>query len=370
MTSVHSKPECTDVEILDWKNIVLDSTHRVYSALKSPSFDLEKPFLPVSIAGIGSYLPSRIVTNAELEDRLSLVPGWIERRTGVLERRVADDETTVSMAVSAARVALLRANLEPTDVDAIILASSAPQQAIPCTAALVQAALGATDGKSACWDINATCLSFLFALHSAAQSITLGQYERVLICSSEIPSGSVNPLEANTATLFGDASAAVILTRSPNQSGIHGARFKTFSSAAHLTEFRGAGTLHRPQHTHGRPDLNYFNMDGPAIFRHALTHMKPFMDDFLAHIAWTPADVDALVPHQASRHGIQSVSTRLGFTPSQVITNIATRGNCVAASIPLALCEALEAGLIRRGQRVVLAGTAAGLTLGALALTV
>lgn len=327
-------------------------------------------FLPVTMAGIGSYLPNRIVTNAELETRLSLPAGWIAQRTGVLERRMATSETTVSMAVSAAQIALQRANLEPSDLDAIIVASSAPQQAIPCTAALVQAALGAPDGKSACWDINATCLSFLFALHSAAQSITLGQHERVLICSSEIPSGSVNPSESSTATLFGDASTAAVLTRSSDGAGIHGARFKTFSSAAHLTEFKGAGTLHRPQHTHHQPDLNYFSMDGPAIFRHALTHMKPFMDAFLASLEWLPADVDAFVPHQASRHGIQAVSTRLGFTPQQVVTNIALRGNCVAASIPLALCEALESGRIERGQRVVLAGTAAGLTLGAVALTI
>ncbi len=327
-------------------------------------------FLPVTIAGIGSYLPSRTVTNAELETRLSLPAGWIGRRTGVLERRVAEHETTVSMAVSAARVALQRANLEPSDLDAIIVASSAPQQAIPCTAALVQLALGAPDGMSACWDLNATCLSFLFALHSAAQSIALGQYERVLICSSEIPSGSVDPSEPSTATLFGDASAAIVLTRSNSGAGLHSARFQTFSSAAHLTEFKGAGTLHRPQHTQDQPDLNYFSMDGPGIFRHALTHMKPFMDAFLSSLEWTPADVDAFVPHQASRHGIEAVSTRLGFTAQQVVTNIALRGNCVAASIPLALCEALEAGQIKRGQRVVLAGTAAGLTIGAVALTI
>ena len=330
---------------------------------------MSQMFLPVSIAGVGSYLPSRIVTNAELEARLGLPAGWIARRTGVLERRIVADEPTVFMAVSAARVALRRANLEPADIDAIIVASSAPQQAIPCTAALLQAALGAPDGASACWDINATCLSFLFALHSAAQAIALGQYQRVLICSAEIPSGSVNPLEPSTATLFGDASAAAILTRSSGQSGIHGASFQTFSSAAHLTQFKGAGTLHRPQHTRDQPDLNYFAMDGPGIFRHALTHMNPFMNAFLAGVSWTPADVDAFVPHQASQHGIQAISTRLGFTPAQVITNIALRGNCVAASIPLALCEALESGRVKGGQRVVLAGTAAGLTLGALALT-
>ncbi len=325
--------------------------------------------MPVTIAGLGAYLPERVVKNAELEARFGLAPGWIARRTGVLERRYASErDTTVSMAVEAAQLALERAGVKLAAVDAIIGASSAPQQAIPCTAALVQRALGAPDGASACWDVNTTCLSFLFALHSAAQNIALGQYKNVLIFSSEIASPSLDPDDPQSATLFGDAAVAAVVRVSTDASAIHGARFQTFSSGASLTEIRGGGTLHRPPFAIDRPELHLFRMDGPAIFRHALTHMKAFVDSFMDGIGWQPEDLDAFVPHQASRHGVEQVHKRLGFQASQVVTNLATRGNCVAASIPLALCEAVSSGRIARGDRVVLAGTGAGLTFGALAL--
>ena len=339
--------------------------------------------LAVRIAGLGTYLPERVVTSAELEVQLGLVSGWIAKRTGVLERRYATDETTVSQAVCAAQIALERAGMTVENLDAIIGANLA-QQTIPCTAALLQKALGAPDGSSACWDVNATCLSFMMALHSAALLIAAGQYRTVLIFSSEIASPSLNPLEPESASLFGDAAAAVVLTSSEQSglassglasSGFDGqpsrllaAKFQTFSSGSHLTELLGGGTLHRPQTTYDHPELNMFHMDGPAIFKHAARHFPPFLESFLAGIAWTVASVDALVPHQASGHGVLSISSRLGFKPEQVVYNLPTRGNCVAASMPLALAEAVESGRIRRGDRVLLAGTAAGLTLGAIAL--
>src|SRR5687768_11227363 len=145
--------------------------------------------LPVSIAGLGSYLPERRVTSAELERRFDLSPGWVERVTGVRERRYAgESETTAGMAAAAARQALERAGLEPRDLDAIIGASSGPQQLIPCTAALVQRQLEAPDGRSACFDMNATCLGFLLALQTAAHMIAAGVYRTVLIFSAEKPS--------------------------------------------------------------------------------------------------------------------------------------------------------------------------------------
>jgi 3-oxoacyl-[acyl-carrier-protein] synthase III len=323
--------------------------------------------LAVRIAGLGSYLPERIVTNTELEVKFGLQPGWISKRTGVLERRYATHETTVSQAVAASQVALERCGIQLEQIDAIIGANLA-QQTIPCTAALVQKALGAPDGSSACWDVNATCLSFMMALHSAAVLIASSQYKTILIFSSEIASPSLNPLEPESASLFGDAAAAIVLTASDDSSLI-GATFQTFSSGSHLTELLGGGTLHRPQFTQGQPELNLFHMDGPAIFKHAARTFPPFLETFLTNIGWEVSSIDALVPHQASGHGVQSISSRLGFTPKQVIFNLPTRGNCIAASIPLALTEAVEAGRIQRGDRVVLAGTAAGLTLGAVALT-
>jgi 3-oxoacyl-[acyl-carrier-protein] synthase III len=325
-----------------------------------------RPF-NIRLSGLGTYLPERVVTNAELKQQLNLPKGWIEGRTGVLERRYATHETTVSQAVCAAKKALNDARLAPRDIDAIIGASSYPQQAIPCTAALVQRELGAPDGLSACFDINATCLGFLFALHYAAQAIHLAFFKRVLIFSSEIASPSLNPNEPESFTLFGDAAAAVIVEAS-DESCFHGAAFKTFSSGAPLTQVLGGGTLHRPG-TNYNPDFNLFTMDGPAVFKHASRTMKPFMDEFLGAICWKPSDVNAFVPHQASRYAVAYLSSRLGFQQNQVILNLPTRGNCVAASIPLALAEAVYAKRIKRGDKVLLTGTAAGLTLGAVALT-
>ena len=328
--------------------------------------------LAVRIAGLGAYLPERIVTNVELEVRFGLQPGWIAKRTGVLERRYATHETTVSQAVAASQIALERSGIKLEEINAIIGANMA-QQTIPCTAALVQKALGAPDGSSACWDVNATCLSFMMALHSAALLIAAGQYKNILIFSSEIASPSLNPLEPESASLFGDAAAAIVLTVSTDLttstgSSLIGAKFQTFSSGSHLTQLLGGGTLHRPNTTLEHPELNLFHMDGPAIFKHAARTMPAFLKGFLNSIGWTISSIDALVPHQASGHGVQSISSRLGFRPEQVIYNLPTRGNCVAASMPLALTEAVESGRIQRGDRVLLAGTAAGLTLGAIAL--
>lgn len=321
----------------------------------------------VRITGLGSYLPERVVKNEELEQKLNLPAGWIEQHTGVLERCYATHETTVSQAVVASKQALENARLTTRDIDAIIGASSFPQQAIPCTAALVQRGLGAPDGLSTCFDINSTCLSFLFALHYAAQAIHIGFFKRVLIFSSEIASPSLNPKEPESFTLFGDAAAAVIVEAS-SHSYLHGAAFKTFSSGAHLTQVLGGGTLHRPG-TSYNPDFNLFTMDGPAVFKHASRTMKPFMDEFLESIIWTPQNVNAFVPHQASRYAVEYISSRLGFQQEQIILNLPKRGNCVSASIPLALAEAVHAKRIKRGDKVLLTGTAAGLTLGAVALT-
>ena len=327
--------------------------------------------LPVKIAGLGWYLPERCVTNALLEEQFGISADWIERATGVRERRYVTNETTVSMGAAAARMALEDANLRVHDLDAIISASAAPQQAIPCTAALLQQELKAPDGASACFDINATCMSFLFALHTAAHLIAAGVYRTVLLCSSERASHSLNPAERESIALFGDAAAAAVITASQADEGsnIWHALFETYSSGAHLTEILGGGTLHHPNDPATTPEMNLFHMHGPAVFKQASLVLAPFLERFFSTLGWERDQVDAVVPHQASRHGLELLTRRLGFNSEQVINHLAQRGNCVSASIPLALAEATYSGRIRRGDRVLLIGTGAGLTLGALALT-
>jgi 3-oxoacyl-[acyl-carrier-protein] synthase-3 len=327
--------------------------------------------LRIKIAGLGWYLPAQRVANTQLEERIGLSAAWVERVTGVCERRYVTTETTLSMAALAAQMALTDAGLHADDLDAIICASSAPLQAIPCTAALLQRAIAAPDGASACFDLNATCLSFLFALQTAAHLVAAGAYHTVLLCSSEAASLSLNPDEHESVALFGDAAAAAIITRSTadEESMIWHSLFETHSSGADLTQLLGGGTLHHPNNPTTTPEMNLFHMRGPAVFKQGLALIEPFVDRFFSTLGWERGQVDALVPHQASRHAIDVLTRRLGFHHEQVINALALRGNCVSASIPLTLAEAVHNGTIRRGNRVVLIGTGAGLTLGALALT-
>ncbi|GAC1358157.1 MAG: beta-ketoacyl-ACP synthase III [Ktedonobacteraceae bacterium] len=327
--------------------------------------------LPVKIVGLGWYLPARRVTNAQLEDRLGVPAARIERVTGVRERRYVTTETTLGMATAAAHMALEDARLRADALDAIICASSAPEQAIPCTAALLQRALAAPDGASACFDLNATCLSFLFALQTAAHLVAAGAYRTVLLCSSEPASLSLDPAARESAALFGDAAAAVVITRSApgDKSAIWHSLFETHSSGADFTRIVGGGTLHHPNNPTTTPEMNLFQMQGPEVFKQGLALIEPFVERFFAALDWKRAEVDAVVPHQASRHAIDVLTRRLGFRAGQVIDALALRGNCVSASIPLTLAEAVHAGTIQRGNRVLLLGTGAGLTLGALALT-
>ena len=327
--------------------------------------------LPVQIAGMGTYLPDHIITSAALETQLHLPVGWIERVAGVRERRYALTETASGMAATACARALAAAGIDRGDIDLIVGASSGPQQLIPCTAALVQRALGAPDGRSACYDVGATCLSFLFALHQVAHLISAGVYRRALIFSSEVSFRSLNPAEPESAVLFGDSAVAAVVTAAlPGAaSALHHARFETHASGADLTRLLGGGSLHHPNDPATTPEDNMFHMDGSGVFKKAVRLVGPFLDTFLAETGWQRAEIDCVVPHQASRHGVELLTARLGFRHDQVFTNLAIRGNCIAASIPLALAEAAEVGIVRRGSRVLLIGTGAGLTIGAVALT-
>ena len=231
------------------------------------------------------------------------------------------------------------AGMQPSDLDAIIGASASVRQAIPCTAAFVQRELGAPDGKSACFDINATCLGFVFALQTAAHLIAAGVYQTVLIFSSEIATFSRNPKQWESAVLFGDGAAAAVVTAAqPDEtSAIWHTRFATYSSGADLTQFVGGGTLHHPNDPATRPEMNMFDMDGPAVFKKAVRLVPAFLDEFSKELGWKNQDYDQVVPHQASGHGLKLLTTRFGFHPERVFIHIQERGNCIAASINIGL---------------------------------
>lgn len=326
--------------------------------------------LPVRLLGSGSFLPERCVTNAELERELHLDAGWIERATGIRERRRGTDDSTISMAFAASTRALEAACTRADELDLIVGAASAPHQAVPCTAALLQRALEAPNGKSACFDVNSTCLSFLNALQVASHLVASGAHRRALVFASEVTRHSIDPSEPESAVLLGDGAAAVVIERSPADSNacLIAAHFETHSSGSELTVCRGGGTSQHPNDPSTTHAMNLFHMNGPGIYRMASRLLDPFLDEILSRAGWTRGDVDHVVPHQASGPGIDLLTRLCGLRAEQVVRNVETRGNCAAASLPIALSEAIVEGRLRRGERVLLIGTGAGLTLGAIAL--
>jgi 3-oxoacyl-[acyl-carrier-protein] synthase-3 len=324
----------------------------------------------VKIAGIGKYLPENRVTSAELESRLQLQPGWIEHKTGVVERRHARGETQSQMGARAARAALEDARLQLSDVDLIICASGSPEQCIPCTAVLIQRELGAEAHGIPCFDVDSTCLSFLFGLEVAASFLASGVYRTVLVVSSELASVGVNWKEAESSVLMGDGACAVVVTQSreTEDSVMYPAAFTTFSEGAELARIQGGGTRFHPNNPETRPEMNLFHMEGPKIFRLAQKASVPFVDRYLKDLSWEADSLDAVVPHQASLFAVRMTAKACGFDPRKLIENIQTHGNCLAASIPMALHDGIRSGRIRRGDRVLLAGTAAGVSVGTMAV--
>jgi 3-oxoacyl-[acyl-carrier-protein] synthase-3 len=214
-------------------------------------------------------------------------------------------------------------------------------------------------------------LSFLIGLHQASQAIASGCASRVLVFSSEIGNYMRDFSEPESAVLLGDGAAAAVQTRTEpgESSAVHGGVFETHSSGADLTACLGGGTLHHPNDPNTTPAMNRFHMNGRAVFKMARKLVRPFIDRCLDQFAWNRDDVDVVVSHQASGPGVTLLEQLGGFRSEQIFRNLRLRGNCVAASIPLALAEAVDAGIVQRGQRVVLTGSGAGLSLGAVAIT-
>jgi len=321
----------------------------------------------VRIAAFGTYLPPEVITTSDLERRWGTPVGRVLRVTGVQERRYETTKTSAAMAAAAARHALATAGLSLADIDVLMGASAVPQQVLPCMASLIQRELEETEGAF-CFDVNATCLSFMAALHMAALLISSGEADRILICSSERASQSLNPREWESAGLFGDGAAAAIVTRAlPGEASIiEGCRFETYASGAHLATALGGGTFRHPNDPQTKREDNLFHMDGPGILRFGAERYDRFLEKFLTEAGRKVSDYDFVVPHQASRSALHLLTARWGFRQEQIVRNLAHRGNCVAASIPLAFAEAVESGQIQRGHRILMTGTAAGISLGAL----
>jgi 3-oxoacyl-[acyl-carrier-protein] synthase III len=326
--------------------------------------------LPLKITGLGRYLPKRIVLNSELEKMCGLSTGWVERRNGVRERRWVTDETSSFMSAEAAREALEEAKLKPAQLDLIINASGTGEQAIPDTGALIQRQLGLGSSGIPAMTVHTTCLSFVAGMDVAANFLQNGRYKNILIASCDVASCGINPSEPESASLVGDAAAAVVVTR-PTQgekSILHHAHFRTYGEGAYLTTIMGGGSARHPRFTNHLPEDDLFHMDGPAVLRKVREIGAGFLEELYPGLSKSLVDIDVVVPHQASKVGLLMLE-RFGWPKSKIMSTLETLGNCVAASIPATLYQAVRDGNIQRGNKVLIAGTGAGLSIGGLVLT-
>jgi 3-oxoacyl-[acyl-carrier-protein] synthase-3 len=310
------------------------------------------------LAGVGAYLPRDITTNAALAARVDTTDEWIRTRTGIGERRLAaPDETCAMMATAACRAALAHAGATSADVDAVILATSTPDQAFPATALRVQAALGITSGFG--FDLSAACSGFVYALSVADGMIRAGQVRGALVIGSEVFSRIMNWADRTTCVLFGDGAGAVFLRAEPDQAGASGIL------STHLHADGLLGDLLYVDGAVGRPEMpGTLAMQGREIFRHAVVKLADAVQEALDANGLTGADIDWLVPHQANLRIIEAMGKRLGLPAEQVVVTVERHANTSAASIPLALAEACADGRIKPGHLVLMEALGGGLTWG------
>lgn len=315
------------------------------------------------IAGTGSYLPKKVLTNRDLEKMVDTSDQWIVERTGIRERRVAgEDETTGRMGLEAARRALAAAGIEPTAVDLIVVATTTPDLVFPATACLIQEQLGIRGCPA--FDVQAVCTGFIYALAVADKFIRTGTSRCALVIGSETFTRILDWTDRGTCVLFGDGAGAVVLTASA-EAGI-------LSSHLHA-DGRYHPLLCVPSGVSKGYDKviagqAYVHMAGSEVFKIAVTTLSQVIDEALQANAMQRSDVDWLVPHQANLRIIGATAKKLGLPMDKVVIALDRHGNTSAASIPLALDEAVRDGRVRRGQVVLLEGVGGGFTWGSVLL--
>ena len=313
------------------------------------------------ITGWGKYTPARRLTNYDLEQMVDTNDEWISSRTGIRERRIAAaEETTVSMALEASRAALDRAGVHPEDLNLIILATTTPDYLCPSSASQLQAQLGATHAGA--FDLQAGCTGFVYGLVTASQFIKSGAYQRVLVVGAEKLSAFLDWTDRNTCILFGDGAGAVVVETSHSPTGIMSFELGSEGENYDALYFPAGGSA-KP-FTQATLDAreNYIHMDGKRVFKFATRTMSRSVQNVIQDSGVMFDDIDFVVPHQANARIIETAVKRLKISPDKVMVNVDRYGNTSAASIPIALCEAVDQGKIQDGNHIVLVGFGAGLT--------
>ena len=313
------------------------------------------------VKGCGGYLPKRVLTNEDLAKVVDTTDEWIATRTGIKERRIAaKGELTSTMGTAAARAALASAGLDPQDIDLIVLATSTPDQTFPATAVTIQADLGITQG--AAFDVQAVCSGFVFALTTVDNYLKSGEFRRALVIGSEAFSRILDWDDRGTCVLFGDGAGALVV-EAEMQNG------STTDRGVLASCLRSDGRYRDKLYVDGGPSttgtVGYVRMDGPEVFRHAVTKISEVIDATLKKAGYAASDIDWFVPHQANKRILDGAARKLGLRPERIVVTVDKHANTSAASIPLALDTACRDGRIKKGDLVLMEAMGGGFTWGA-----
>lgn len=318
-------------------------------------------FIRAVIRGVGAYLPKKILSNHDLTRLVDTSDSWIRERTGIEQRHIAaDDEVTSDLGIAAARQALVRAGVDPVDVDLIVCATATPDRTFPATAVRIQAGLGVT--KGAAFDVQAVCSGFIYALAVADNFLRTGQFKRAIVVGAEVFSRILDWKDRGTCVLFGDGAGAVVL-EAQTQLGNRDDR------GILATRIRSDGRFEDLLYVDGGPGstktTGHLRMNGREVFRHAVQKISGIMEETLVAAGYAPDEVDLYVPHQANRRILDGIAKRLEIPAEKVVITLAKHGNTSAASIPLALNQAFEDHLLKERQLVLMEAMGGGFTWGA-----
>ena len=318
-------------------------------------------FIRAVIRGVGAYLPKKVLSNHDLSRMVDTSDSWIRERTGIEQRHIAaDDELTSDLGIAAARQALVRAGVDPVDVDLIVCATATPDRTFPATAVRIQAGLGVT--KGAAFDVQAVCSGFIYALAVADNFLRTGQFKRAIVIGTEVFSRILDWKDRGTCVLFGDGAGAVVL-EAQTQLGNRDDR------GILATRIRSDGRFEELLYVDGGPGstktTGHLRMNGREVFRHAVQKISGIMEETLVTAGYAPDEVDLYVPHQANRRILEGIAKRLEIPAEKVVITLAKHGNTSAASIPLALNQAFEDHLLKERRLVLMEAMGGGFTWGA-----
>ncbi len=317
------------------------------------------------ISALGTYVPPRLLTNADLERMVDTSNDWIMARVGIRERHIVDKGVATSdLAVEAAKKALAQRGLTASDMEAIIVGTVTPDMLFPSTACQVQHKLGAKGVWG--FDLSAACSAFLYALQSGAQFIASGAHKRVLVIGSDVMSSIIDYTDRATCVIFGDGAGAVILEPAEDDSvGLIDFIHEIDGSGGQFLYMPGGGSLNPSTKETIDKKMHFVHQDGQQVFKFAVRRQTDTCEKLLQRNGLKGSDVDAFIPHQANLRIISATADRLGLRPESVIVNIDRYGNTTAGTIPLAMGTALEEGKLKKGSLVLLASVGAGFTVGA-----